>query len=329
MMKARLRDAIGCFAAKSGAIARQESKIRGHLTILCYHRILPEPARSSYHDPDLVVTPEIFRQQCRSLAQHYHVLPLSDALASLNGHTIPKRPLAAITFDDGYRDNIVIAAPILRENSLRATFFIVAGLVDTDRVPWYDLAGQAWLTLYPQTGRATVKAELERAKRLMPAQRQIWLTELVERACPHKISDLDRIMTSDDLRVLISEGHEIGSHTMTHPLLPQCEDRALIHEVEQSRRDLSEITGRSVPGICYPNGDCDARVRQATEGAGYDYATSVRQGTNDASEFDRFGLKRWFINQERLSTRSGAPSDTLFRMEISGLADSIFRWRRG
>jgi len=328
-MKARLRDVIGSLAAGSGALSRRETLIRGHLTILCYHRILPEPARSAYHDPDLVVTPETFRAQCRILAGHYDVLPLAEALARLDGGDAGDRPLAAITFDDGYRDNILLAAPILRDHGLRATFFIVAGLVDTDQLPWYDFAGAALLALHPQNGRAAVKAELARAKALAAAQRQAWLADLVQRAGPLEIAELDRIMTAEQLRALAASGHEIGSHTMTHPLLPQCEDAALADELERSRAVLAALTGRPVPGICYPNGDSDARVRKAAERAGYAYATSVRQGTNDPEALDRLGLKRWFINQERLSDRFGAASDSLFRMEISGLADSIFHWRRG
>lgn len=329
-MKARLRDTIAKLVVGSGALTRREARIRGHLTILCYHRILPEPQRSTYHDPDLVVTPEAFRAHCRLLAQHYTVLPLDLALRKVESGQSTGRPLAAITFDDGYQDNYLLAAPILAEYGIQATFFVVAGFVDTETVPWYDQAGLAWNALH-RLGHAldapNAHMAMAMAKRLSPAQRDEWVAALQRRAGPLAVPAMDRIMTSPQLKDLVSKGHEIGSHTLTHPLLPQCDDATLANELQQSRATLAAIIGRSITGICYPNGDCDDRVAQAARAAGYAYATSVESGINDPAALDGFALKRWFICQRRLCDNRGVPSDALFRMEISGLARRIFNRR--
>ncbi|PTM41476.1 polysaccharide deacetylase [Bosea sp. 124] len=307
-------------------MTRREASLRGHLTILCYHRVLPEPQRSAYHDPDLVVTPDVLRTHCRLLTQHYTVLPLEKALRQIEGGGTG-RPLAAITFDDGYQDNCLLAAPILQEYGIQATFFVVAGLVDTDIVPWYDRAGLAWNALAQRDlmlDASNAREAMSKAKQLSPSQREDWVAELQRQAGAVAIPAVDRIMTSPQLRELVSKGHEIGSHTMTHPLLPQCDDRTLTNELQQSRAALAAITGQAITGICYPNGDCDDRVARATTAAGYGYATSVREGVNDPHALERFTLKRWFISQQRLCDRRGLPSDGLFRMEISGLAQRLF-----
>jgi peptidoglycan/xylan/chitin deacetylase (PgdA/CDA1 family) len=327
MMKSSIRNAIATLADKSGLLARSEARIRNGLTILCYHRILPPVQRSAYHDPELVVTPDAFRAHCRLLAKHYSVAPLATALEQLRNGADTGRPLAAITFDDGYQDNILLASPILREHGLRATFFVVAGLVDTDTAPWYDIAGASWNTL-ARRGRqlpdANARDAVERAKRMPAVERQAWVDALQEEAGAIELPEIDRIMTSAQLRELAAEGHEIGSHTMTHPLLPQCDDATLDDELQWSRTALAGITGQAVSGICYPNGDSDARVLQASSQAGYGYATSVERGINHRHALDTMALKRWFISQDRLSDGRGQPSGALFRMEICGLAHRIF-----
>jgi peptidoglycan/xylan/chitin deacetylase (PgdA/CDA1 family) len=326
-MKTQARNAVAILADRSGLLARGEAGIRDRVTILCYHRILPDAERNAYHDPNLAVTPDAFRDHCRLLATHYTVTPLASAIELSRERARTDRPRAVITFDDGYRDNVILAAPILREFGLRATFFVVAGLVDTETVPWYDLAGASWNALARQ-GRAlpgmNAREAVARAKQMSPVERQDWLEDLQKETGRPALPDRDLIMTSEQLRDLVAEGHEIGSHTMTHPILPQCDDSMLKYELKQSRINLSEMTGQDVKGICYPNGDCDARVLHGSVDAGYSYATSVEQGTNDLASVDMMALRRWFISQDRLSDSRGRPSDALFRMEICGLAHRIF-----
>jgi len=143
-MKSLIRAAAGSFAARSGALSAFERAARGALAVLCYHRVLPEAERARYHTPDLVVTPETLRAHCRILAERYTVAPLGTALAAWQRGEVSDRPLVAITFDDGYRDNMRYATPILRAHGLRATFYVIAGLVDTDEQPWYDIVGAAF-----------------------------------------------------------------------------------------------------------------------------------------------------------------------------------------
>jgi peptidoglycan/xylan/chitin deacetylase (PgdA/CDA1 family) len=327
-MKSMIRSAIATLGARSGVLSGFEAGSRDGLTVLCYHRVLPEMQRNGYHDPDLVVTPETFRAHCRLLAERYTVEPLALALAMWRGGDRPERPFAAITFDDGYRDNIHRAAPILREHGLRATFYVVAGLVDTDDPPWYDMAGASWNAI-ARSGQkidgADVKAALMQAKKLSPQERQAWIERLRREAGPIELSDDDRIMTSAQVRALADEGHEIGSHTMTHPLLPQCSDTALAVELTTSRAILSEIAGQPVTGLAYPNGDCDERVRRATTTAGYTYGASAKPGVNERGSVDVLSVRRWFVSQERLADSRGRPSDALLRMELCGLSRRLFR----
>ena len=70
-VKSMVRHVAAGAAGRLGVLAALERAARGSVTILCYHRVLPEDRRQAYHDPDLVVTPDIFRAHCRTLAARY------------------------------------------------------------------------------------------------------------------------------------------------------------------------------------------------------------------------------------------------------------------
>lgn len=322
-MKAMVRRVAAGAAGRLGLLTALERSARGSVTILCYHRVLPEDRRRAYHDPGLVVTPETFRAHCKVLAARYQVMTLGSAFPPESLMRRREKPIAVITFDDGYRDNLAYAAPILREAGLPATFFIVAGLVNGSELPWYDVAGaalQAMERAGQRTNAVPVKQALAQAKQMSPTERRAWVDRLVnDRGLP-KPRDEDLIMTSGHLRELASAEHEIGSHTMTHPILPQCSDSELQVELSASRTKLAEIVGQRIDTLAYPNGDWDERVAQAAESAGYRLAVSVAPGVNRPADGSPFDLKRWFIDQERLSGRAGGVSESLFRTRICGLA---------
>ena len=93
-------------------------------SILVYHTI----SESHEASPgDEMISPERFEQQLRWLSRRRRVVPLVETL-----HRKESERLVAITFDDGYRDNLTVALPILEKYSLPITLFVVAGFVDRD-----------------------------------------------------------------------------------------------------------------------------------------------------------------------------------------------------
>ena len=76
-------------------------------------------------------------------------------------------------------------------------------------------------------------------------------------------------MTWDELRAIAARGFEIGSHTESHPRLTTLSDADLELELRRSRERIEQELGRPCPLVAYPFSDCDARVEQAAEAAGY------------------------------------------------------------
>lgn len=102
------------------------------------------------------------------------------------------------------------------------------------------------------------------------------------------------LLDAGQLRAVAAAGHEVGSHTMTHPALAGMDNRALETEVRQSREVLEDVLGAPVRGFCYPYGSFDRAAADAVQAAGYDHACVVK----DYSVSDRFTLPRFYVGQQ-------------------------------
>ncbi len=338
MLKELVRSVVAEGARCSWLLSATEASLTRRLTVVCYPRILPAGEKAGYFLPDLVVTPEAFDAHCATFARRFHVLPLDAAYAAFRAGQSFERPLLAITFDDGYVDNHDLAAPILASHRLHATFFVIAGLVGTSQAPWYDRVGRAVqhlsglgravsaageLLAQPSSG-VSGRALVQNAKTLAPEARRELVERLLDAVGDAEITDRDRLMSWEQVRSLACAGHEIGSHSVSHEILPSLDDATLARELHDSRAILERELGRPVTSLCYPNGDYDARTTALAAEAGYACAVTTQCGTNRWGERP-FELKRWFIHEGRLSHPGGQPSSAQLRLELAGLAERVFR----
>ncbi|HVK72873.1 MAG TPA: polysaccharide deacetylase family protein [Kofleriaceae bacterium] len=262
------------------------------LSILTYHHVC-DPGRDYGFDPDTAdVTPAQFRRQMELLRQHFTVIGVDQLLAGFDGAELPPNP-CLITFDDGYKSNLTVALPILRQLGLKATFFIATSFVEERRIYWWDRI--AWIV-----ARARVRAlELEYPRRRTilldhrPTARRAlngvvkdepgldverFLTDLARAAKVEWSSAIERdladqlIMRWDELRALRDAGMDIESHTRTHRVLQTLAPGALADELAGSRDDLTRQLGRPVRVLAYPVGRAIApfpHIRSAVTAAGY------------------------------------------------------------
>jgi peptidoglycan/xylan/chitin deacetylase (PgdA/CDA1 family) len=126
--KSQIKTIFGRLAGVGGLYAR---RFRSKMTIVTFHRVshvLPEDG--------LTCGAEKFSAFCDFFRSHFTVLPLAEQVGGCaRGENLGGT--LSITFDDGYLDNIQVAAPILRRAGLPATFFVTTGFVGSDRVaPW-------------------------------------------------------------------------------------------------------------------------------------------------------------------------------------------------
>ncbi|MBM2817607.1 MAG: NodB y protein [Parcubacteria group bacterium] len=109
------------------------SRFLRHSAILVYHRVADVS-----HDPlQLCVSPQNFRKQIIYLKENFNLIPLSQMINDLKSHKIKEKSVA-ITFDDGYADNLYTALPILEELNAPATIFITTGNIDSQEDFYWD-----------------------------------------------------------------------------------------------------------------------------------------------------------------------------------------------
>jgi peptidoglycan/xylan/chitin deacetylase (PgdA/CDA1 family) len=342
-----IRTAVALACYGSGALAFWERLARGNVTILTYHRILPAERKKAYFNPHLAVTPECFYEHCVTLHEYFEVLPLAQAAKICEESQRPRRPVAVVTFDDGYRDNFFYALPILKKSGLHATFFPVVDLLGSDSPPWYDRLARALSVLSirgsinkiyndlepaytpeilrsQRDGAASVNQIVADSKRLAPEQRKKLVETLEQQAGqPEDWPPEDLVMDWNELAELCAQGHEVGSHGCTHEILTALDDARLEEEVKTSREKLEKGLSRPVRCFSYPNGDVDDRVADAVRRAGYSAAVTTEPGAN-VDFRDPYRLKRRFVDETRLRAPAAPGTNALLRMEICGLADEVF-----
>jgi peptidoglycan/xylan/chitin deacetylase (PgdA/CDA1 family) len=259
------------------------------LLIINYHRVLsePEPLRENE------ITAADFAMQIAVLARFFHVMPLSYAVTALREGTIPRRAIA-ITFDDGYADNVTVALPLLLRAGVPATFFITTGFLDGGRM-WNDsitdiiaVARGASLDLRPldlgildissvAARKQTLATVLAQWKYLSPEERDRKVSELVSLA--RVTLRPSTMMSTEQVRELAGAGMSIGAHTLKHPILARLPSEEARHEIATSKRELERITGREVAGFAYPNGrpqrDFTDEHRQMVADCGYRFAVTT------------------------------------------------------
>jgi peptidoglycan/xylan/chitin deacetylase (PgdA/CDA1 family) len=328
LVRPKIRDFAADVLAQGG-LTSAARRHQGRLVIVTFHRVLPEQFRDRYHIPGLVITPEELDWTITYLKRSYTIGRLDQVHVRHEAGVTPARPLLAITFDDGYADNYIYARPVLEKHGVTSTFFVPAAFIGRDRLPWYDSLGFA---LTPGSRRTDVErgilarhelshvAEAEpqdvidAAKHLRPHIRQA----LVETLRPARVPAWARTMNSEEIVSLAAAGHEIGAHTMTHPILNACDDASLDWELRGSKSVLERLIGREVTSLAYPNGDQDARVLRAVRSAGFVRAVTTHWGTNERGH-ERLLLSRCDIDARRMRNLAGDLSESNLALRLSGL----------
>jgi len=308
---------------------------RKKLTVLTYHRVLPDALMNDYLFPSLAVPESVFARQIQFLSKQYCVVGLEEGIEILTTGHAGDKPLVAITFDDGYSDNWFHAVPVLEKFGVRATFYVVSDLIGTDQSLWYDIAARCWQTATPRElfvavdgmepsadwlhpVKPTISEWMAHLKSLSGIKRMRVLERLVDPGPTENRQHLDRVMSSPQLRELVRLGHQIGSHTCTHPLLPQLDDESLERELQKSRHDLEGHLNMEVRSFCYPNGDYDARVLRAVAAAGYRTSCTTVDIRNDKN-LDRLKIGRINMDVRRSTNMEGSFHQPSFHAAVSSM----------
>lgn len=214
-------------------------QVASGLPVLVYHKVAERPRRAKWRS--LYCSPQLFARQMVEFAAAGFRTTALGAPRPASGN--PERQVA-VTFDDGYENVLIHAAPVLQRLNYRAIEFLVS-----------DALGGT----------------------------NHW--DVREGEVP------ERLMDAAQVREWLSLGHEIGSHTVSHPRLTQLPRERAREELYASKCRLEDLFGVPVRHFCYPYGEVNAAVADLVGACGYETACTLRGGVN-AADTPRYWLRR-------------------------------------
>jgi peptidoglycan/xylan/chitin deacetylase (PgdA/CDA1 family) len=296
-----------------------------------YHRIATPDV-----DPwGLSVSPERFAEQVQALRARRTMLSMDGFVARLQCGDLPRNAVA-LTFDDGYLDNLRQAKPILEAAGVPATVFLTTGRIGTSEEFWWDelarmvlayaeplstsvtvetdglqidlppidlemeprVTWRAWGR--PETARETTYQALWQAlRRCAPERRERAMAQLRRVFGATRPNPEDLPMRAADVRRLVSDRVSIGAHGCTHQPLTSLRAAARVEEIQRSRVEAEALSALSVTGFAYPHGDRDAETIEMVRRAGYHWACSTCEATIDPLRADLHDLPRIAVGDWR------------------------------
>lgn len=268
------------------------------LDIFIFHRVYPSFDPMAPGEPDVAR----FERLLRFLSAAFTLLPLAEAADRLAAGTLPAAA-ACITFDDGYADNLTLAAPILARHNAPATIFIATGYLDGGRM-WNDTVIESIRRTsadkldfgdlgLPVVQLTTIEQRREAIGMLLPlikyrsVDERISLSDAIARRA-RVTPPSDLMLTTPQMRELAAARNiTIGAHTRRHPILACAPSSEAETEISGSRTDLEAMLQRDVDLFAYPNGRPDKDYRaehvEMVRRARFRYAVSTAQGVASAS----------------------------------------------
>ena|SRR5436190_15854738 len=266
MLRSIAKDATARVASWTGldAIGRETPYILG------YHRVVERlDAYKEYALPAMEVSVSMLEKHLDWLGRHFEVISLEDLPAARRR----SKPLAAVTFDDGYSEVFHNAFPVLKRKGIPATLFVVTDLVGTAKVPLHD-------RLYAVLSHTQRRNPFASTQHLLRTHGSNAVTEMisaldVDGEVARKTPAALRPLTWPMLAEMRDAGMTIGSHSKTHAFLTNESPDRVQDEVRGSRAALQKNLAIKTDLFAYPGGDFNGAVVDAVQAAGYRLAFTV------------------------------------------------------
>ncbi|MDX1694007.1 MAG: polysaccharide deacetylase family protein [Ketobacteraceae bacterium] len=250
------------------------------------------------------------------LKRYYNFISVEQACEMIRGERPPKPYSVAITFDDGYANNIDIGFEVLKRHGVPMTLFVATGHVENQKPFWFDRLDYAvqnnisgtYNTSFEgvpiqfdmsnrQSGKRTLVRAIRKilkAKRndydLVPkVERFIGSIEALKGRALADVYDKDvnsRVASREKLRGFSAHPlATLGSHTKNHVRLNAQPEEKIRAELNESKDYIEKITGKSCDWFCFPNGVYSEASAELVEEAGYKAAFTTQEGHNNVGDY--------------------------------------------
>lgn len=328
--------------------------------VLGYHRVVRDFERSARDSmPSMLVSTTMLERHLNWVGDRYRFVSLDELAERLadggrRGRAVSHgdKPLAAVTFDDGYRDVYENAFPLLRKKRIPFAVYVVTDLVGTDRLQLHDelylllaavlaldpsARSDCWRSLVEEVGgdpqraalfrRVDESGDAYRATRLvlhgLGAEELGRAMAMLRTRVPLNLDQCRAFLSLDwpMLREMLAAGVTVGSHTRSHALLASAPTDRVREELEGSRRELETQLGVPVRHLAYPDGSYNAETVRAAHAAGYRTATTT--GVHQSRDFPGLTIPRRMLWEGACNDVRGRFSPAILSCQVSGLFDSV------
>lgn len=271
--------------------------------ILMFHRVIPAQKKRRIHNHDsLEITPEQLETTIKYFKKRkYRFCSLDELHQLLLAKRTPSEKLVVFTFDDGYKDNLQVAYPILKKHQVPFTIYITTGFLERKAILWWyileDLLLQQKQVQFHWKGkdfafncRSQYEKELAFTKIRSLINQSFMLGDAMEMFkvifgdFEHKVHALaeSMMMNWEEIRSLSKEKlATIGAHTINHFPLAQLSPEALRHEIIDSKVQLENSIDATVDHFAYPFGkktEASHREFELIKELGFKTGTTTRMG---------------------------------------------------
>lgn len=284
--------------------------------ILFYHRL--SDATKQKRVAASAVNYQSFDEQMDFLSKNYKIISMDEVPSVLKSSSKLPEKYMVITFDDGYRDNLIYGSDIFSKYNLRPTIYLTANCIENQTLMWFDIVNdivfsskKSVITL--KVGQNTITKNID-SYCSKNALLKILKSYMKSISTEDKLKYIDYMMSEFDLSIdtktdlmltwkqsleLISQKVVIGSHTMTHPILTRSKLQDAEYEISESKRIIEEKLNEKIIHFSYPNGcksDFNDEIKKIVSS---NYATGVTTitGINKPS-CDMYELKRIYVGSD-------------------------------
>lgn len=328
LIKRSIKSAVSAAGVRRGF----PQPLPGSVQIFAYHRVVSDietAERESIYGT--VISTASFRRHCELIRNAFDVVLLETAIHFLDQRRRVARPLAVITFDDGYADFYDNAFPVLNDLALPATMFIPTKCIsrgeplEHDRLYWLvkqclmsaislDSALSKAGVSEPGTSWGRNVLKLTDHIVYQPREKRLRAIELLEGLVGKPDYPAHyRLLDWYQIERLSTRGIAFAAHTSNHVVLPLENVDVVRQELLESRLELEERLGKPVVGLAYPNGENTPLIRSAASDAGYRYAVTTENRSNLPGA-DLMSLGRTSLCEESTRGLSGR-----FSEKVAGL----------
>jgi len=307
-MKSQVKSAI----VRSGLL-QLAGRMRGSsVAILMYHSVTEDPASQEAYLGGIAHSLSQFRAQMELLARRFHPTSLDEVGGFARGEKDIPKGAVVVTFDDGYADNFEVAATVLNEVGVPATVYATVSCVDRKTLPWparlrfcfrrtkktewSDSSGKIWPLMSDVERENAFLHSCDECCKLAGAVQDKYVAHLANELdiqVPAASGSL--MMSYEQMRAFVRQGHIVGSHTMTHPNLAYVDPEDARREMTESKQRLEKELGLAVQHFAYPGPALSPNWTEQTvaisRDAGYETAVTTIPGLARSGD-DPLRLKR-------------------------------------